>query len=98
LVCVALGPPDPLYARHPVPGIQICRYQITYNTPSRFAFFTKKAASRSPYARSSPEAFSFSKPPDAAAWSQARPLGCSPEDRLLKHEVYRLKSFALAWL
>lgn len=40
-VCTTDGPPLALYARQPVLGVQICRYQITYITPSLSAFFTK---------------------------------------------------------
>ena len=88
---MALGPPDPLYERQPVLGIQICRNQITYITPSRDAFFTKYPASRSPYDLSPPLALTFLKPLELAEKSQARPFGCSPDERWLKHEVYRLK-------
>ena len=93
---VALGPPDPLYDRQPVPGIQICRNQITYMTPSRRAFFTKYAARLLPYVRSPPVALTFLNPPALAEKSQARPFGCSPEERWLKHDVYRLKPAARA--
>src|SRR4029453_13758863 len=60
-------------------------------TPSRDAFLTKYAARLLPYVRSPPEALTFLNPLALAEKSHARPLGCSPDERWLKHEVYRLK-------
>ena len=77
-MCTTDGPPWGLYAFQPDPGNQICRYQITYITPSRSAFLMKYAASRLPYSLSAPVAATFSKPLMWAAKSHARPLGCSP--------------------
>jgi trk system potassium uptake protein TrkA len=45
---LAGSPAPPPYTRQPVPGNQICRYQITYCTPSALALWTKNDARRSP--------------------------------------------------
>ena len=86
-VLTFLVPPLALYAFHPLPGIQIWRYQITYITPRRSAFLTKNAARLLPYVLSLPLAATFWKPDLLAEKSQARPLGCSPEERSLKQDV-----------
>src|SRR5437764_9037360 len=85
------GVPSPWYERQPLDGSQIWRYQITYRTASRSALASSQAASRSPYALSSPVAGASRKPDGWAERSQARPSGCSPQVALRQQAAYRVK-------
>src|SRR5436305_7806223 len=69
---------------------------MTYNTASRLELARNQAASRSPYALSSPVAAALRKPVGWAAKSHARPSGCSPHDCCRQHAVYRVNPDFLA--
>src|SRR5262245_13732511 len=63
---------------------------MTYITPRASALAMAHAASRVPYALSSPDAAASTKPLFVAEKSHARPFGCSPQLWVRQQWVYRV--------